>query len=112
MQAASKLTIGALVFLAVAAGLSKLMLMQQEVNFFGTYGFDESLIIVFGIVQVAGGALLIFRDTRRVGAAFIAVTFLFSIVLHAVGADWVSAGLTGSLIALLAYASSQRGAMW
>jgi hypothetical protein len=70
-----------LVFLAVSSGITKIALMQQDVDFFGKYGFTNPILIAFGAVQLTGGVLLPFRKTRIVGAAIVATTFLISLVV-------------------------------
>ena len=57
------------------------MLTQQDVEFFGKYGFSNSILIGFGLAQLLGGLLMVFRKTRFVGAAIVAVTFLISLAL-------------------------------
>ncbi|MEP3844255.1 MAG: hypothetical protein ABJM43_02750 [Paracoccaceae bacterium] len=73
--------LGLLVFLAISSGLTKILLMPQDVEFFGKYGFTNFLLILFGAVQVIGGLLLIFLKMRILGAAIVAVTFATSAVI-------------------------------
>jgi glucose-6-phosphate dehydrogenase assembly protein OpcA len=70
-----------LVFLAVSSGITKIVLMQQDVDFFGKYGFSNPILIAYGAVQLIGGVLLPFKKTRFVGAAIVAATFLISLVV-------------------------------
>ena len=70
-----------LILLAVSSGFTKIMLMQQDVDFFGRYGFTNPILIAYGLAQVAGGVLMAFSKTRFVGAAIVAVTFLISLVV-------------------------------
>ncbi len=70
-----------LTFLAVSAGMTKIVLMQQDVEFFGRYGFSNPMLIAFGAVQLIGGILLPFKKTRFTGAAIVASTFLASLVI-------------------------------
>ena len=76
-----RVTLAVLVFLALSSGVTKLMLMQQDAEFFGTYGFTTPMIIAFGAAQFIGGLLLIFQRTRFFGAVIVAITFLISAVL-------------------------------
>ena len=73
--------LGLLVFLAISSGLTKILLMPQDVEFFGKYGFTTFLLILFGALQVIGGLLLVFLKTRILGAAIVAVTFSISAVV-------------------------------
>ena len=70
-----------LVLLAISSGVAKITLMQQDVDFFGKYGFSNPMIIAFGATQLVGGVLLPFRKTRFAGATIVAITFLVSLVL-------------------------------
>ena len=67
-----------LVFLAVSSGGRKIILMQQDVEFFGNYGFDVPLLIIFGVAQLVGGFLLIAQMTRLAGVIIVATTFAIS----------------------------------
>ncbi|MBT8045314.1 MAG: DoxX family protein [Verrucomicrobiae bacterium] len=81
MKLALTLILVLLVFLAVSSGAAKVALMQQDVDFFGKYGFSNPMLIAFGITQLVGGVLLPFKKTRFFGAAIVAITFLISLVL-------------------------------
>ena len=70
-----------LILLAVSSGTTKILLMQQDVDFFGKYGFSDPILVIYGLVQLIGGVLLVFRKTRFVGAAIVAITFLISLVV-------------------------------
>ena len=70
-----------LILLAVSSGATKILLMQQDVDFFGKYGFSDLILVIYGLMQVIGGLLLVFTRTRFVGAAIVAVTFLISLVV-------------------------------
>lgn len=70
-----------LVFLAVSSGITKIMLMQQDVEFFGKYGFTNPILIAYGVSQLLGGILLALPKTKILGASVVAITFLISAVL-------------------------------
>ena len=70
-----------LIFLAVSSGVTKVALMQQDVEFFGKYGFSNPILIIYGLVQILGGIMLMLKKTRFVGAAIVAITFLISLVV-------------------------------
>jgi len=38
-----------LVFLAISSGITKIMLMQQDLEFFGNYGFTNPILITYGV---------------------------------------------------------------
>ena len=81
MKILSTIILVILIFLAVSSGITKVTLMQQDVDFFGKYGFSNPILITYGLVQLIGGVLLIFKKTRFVGAAIVAITFLISLVV-------------------------------
>ncbi len=70
-----------LTFLAISSGITKVLLMQRDVEFFSQYGFSNTLLIIYGSVQLIGGLLLPFGKTRFAGAAIVAMTFLVSLVV-------------------------------
>lgn len=75
------ITLIVLTFLALSSGIAKMMLMQQEIDVFGKYGFSNPILIAFGALQFAGGVFLVFGRTRFIGAAIVAATFLASLVV-------------------------------
>ena len=80
MKLASTIILVLLMFLAISSGVTKVTLMQQEIDFFGKYGFSNPMLIAFGATQLIGGVLLPFKKTRFYGAAIVAITFLISLV--------------------------------
>ena len=81
MKLASTIILVLLMFLAISSGVTKIALMQQDVDFFGKYGFSNPILIAFGATQLIGGFLLPFKRTRFSGAAIVAMTFLISLVM-------------------------------
>ena len=81
MKLASTIILVVLMFLAMSSGVTKIALMQQDVDFFGKYGFTNPILIAFGAIQLIGGILLAFKKTRFSGAAIVAITFLISLVV-------------------------------
>ena len=90
-----------LVFLAVSSGATKIMLMPQEVAFFGKVGFNNPILIAFGVVQLVGGILLLMPKTRRLGGVAVAITFLISFVVLIVAGNIPVAVVTLLCTALL-----------
>jgi len=41
-----------LTFLALSSGVTKVMLMPQDVEFFGKYGFSDPILMLYGAVQL------------------------------------------------------------
>ncbi len=81
MKIISTIVLVVLILLAVSSGITKVALMQQDVDFFGKYGFSNPILIAYGLVQLIGGLLMVFKRTRFAGAAVVAITFLISLVV-------------------------------
>ena len=88
-----------LFFLAVSSGITKIMLMEQDVVFFSAYGFTNPLLMVYGAAQVFGGLLLILPKTRVTGAIIVAITFVISLVMLVMAKSWLFVVIT--IISLL-----------
>ena len=81
MKVFLKVALAVLVFLAVSSGITKIILMEQDVEFFGSYGFTNSMLVAFGVTQLIGGCLLVIQRTQLVGASIVAITFAISAAL-------------------------------
>lgn len=81
MKIISTVILVVLILLAVMSGFAKATLVQQEVEFFGTYGLSNLTLVCYGLVQIIGGLMMIFGKTRFAGAAIVAITFFISLVL-------------------------------
>lgn len=93
-----------LALLAIASGVAKVMLMPQEVDFFGAYGVSNTALMVFGAAQIAGGAMLPFNKTRFVGAAVTAATFLVSLIFLILSGNVIMSVITAVVTVLLMFA--------
>lgn len=90
-----------LALLAVASGIPKVMLMEQEVLFFGAYGISDGLLIMFGLSQVLAGVLLIMPKTRVAGGLLLALTFTVSAVMLWMAGNVMMATVTIAFLALI-----------
>ena len=88
MKTFSTIILAILIFLAVSAGITKVTLMQQNVDFFGKYGFSNLILINYGLVQLMGGLPLVFKKARFVGAVVVAITFLISLAVLLMEGDF------------------------
>lgn len=66
--------------LSISAGIAKIMLPPQKVEFFRNTGLNESVIFVLGIVQIISGILLIIKQLWGWGAILTAVMFASSTI--------------------------------
>ena len=101
MKIAYTIILVVLTFLAISSGTTKILLMQQDVEFFGQYGFSNMILMIYGIVQVIGGFLLPFSKTRFVGAAIVASTFLVSLVVLLMDGNMAVSMITIAMTLLL-----------
>lgn len=90
-----------LVFLAISSGVTKILLMPQDVEFFGQYGFSDAILVAYGLVQFIGGVALVFPKTRVIGAIAVAVTFLIAAVVLALSGNVLVTVVTLIFIVLL-----------
>ena len=97
-----------LVFLAISSGVTKVLLMEQDVNFFGKYGFTKSILVGFGIAQIIGGCLLVFEGTRLIGASVVAITFFISLVLLVMEGNILISVFTIIALAMLGLLTRKR----
>jgi hypothetical protein len=81
MKTVLSILIAVLTILAIASGLAKITLMQNDVDFFGRYGFSAPMLIAFGAAQLIGGILMPWKKTRFAGATVVAGTFLVSLAI-------------------------------
>lgn len=98
-----------LILLSVAASLPKLLRVAQEVAFFRSVGLPESVVLVFGLLQLAGGILLVFEPTRGWGAAVAGVLFLCSAIMVLLSGNLLFALV--SLLPVLLAAFVMKGSM-
>lgn len=67
--------------LGLGAGISKVLLLPEELEFYSKVGLNESMLIFFGIVQLISTILFIFYKTRNIGALALALTFVISSIM-------------------------------
>ena len=70
-----------LIALGISAGIAKVMLVPEELDFFTSVGLSETLLMVFGVIQILAGLLLILKKFRKLGAFILAFTFCVSTIL-------------------------------
>jgi uncharacterized membrane protein YphA (DoxX/SURF4 family) len=80
MQLARKIGLNVLILLSVATGGVKLFSFEADIEVFASIGFSPTATLLFGVVQVIGGLLLIFDQTRKIGAGVMALTFVIATI--------------------------------
>ncbi len=68
----------ALTGLSIMTGAVKLARMEEEMVIFRSVGFSDGLTMAFGLLQLAGGLMLIPNRTTRRGAWVMVPTFVFA----------------------------------
>ena len=101
MNILRKINLVLVTVLGIAAGIPKIMRMPNEVEFFETAGLGADLVVVFGLLQLAGGLLLVSQKTRIWGASVVAVMFLGSAVMLLVTGE-IAFGFVSVLPGLMA----------
>ena len=81
MKIARLIALGLLILLSIATGVTKLIQLPAEMALFRGAGWADWLIIGFGVVQVAGGLLLIVAKTRKIGAGVMIASFAIASVV-------------------------------
>ena len=81
MNLARKINLVLLILLGGAAGLAKVTQAPPEIAFFAGLGLGAIVVVVFGVLQLAGAVSLIFAKTRFIGAILLDVTFSLSVVM-------------------------------
>jgi len=87
VKIANLLFVAIIALLSIAAGLAKVMQTQQEMEFLEGLGLSSALIVVFGLIQIAGGLLLALKKTRMLGAILVMSALVVSAALIFVGGD-------------------------
>ena len=67
-----------LVLMSLIAGGAKIMQMPQELAFLSSLGMGERAVLILGIVQAAGGILLLPPRTRQIGAVVAIIALIVS----------------------------------
>ena len=81
MNLLKKINLVLLILLGGAAGLAKVTQAPPEIAFFAGLGLGAMVVVVFGVLQIAGALSLIFAKTRFIGAILLDVTFSLSVVM-------------------------------
>ena len=81
MHLLKKVNLVLLILLGGAAGFAKVTQAPPEIAFFAGIGLGAMVVVVFGVLQIAGAVSLIFAKTRLIGAILLDVTFSLSVVM-------------------------------
>lgn len=81
MKIINTLIIGLIVLLCITAGAAKVMRLPEEIAFLQGFGFSANMVTIFGLIQLAGAAMLLKRKFRTYGGFLALSTFTFSSLL-------------------------------
>lgn len=98
-----------LTLLSISTGAVKLAGMEDELRIFREAGFSDGLIIAFGVVQLAGGVLLVPHRTTRIGAWVMLPTFAIATAVVFVN-DMIPFGVASLLFIAMAAIHIRWGA--
>ncbi len=79
----------AVLLLALASGIAKIMLIPEELAFFQKVGLTETAIILVGVFQIISAVLILITRFRKIGATLLGLTFGFSTILIFLSGDIV-----------------------
>jgi hypothetical protein len=88
--------IAIIALLSIAAGVAKILESPQEIQFLKGFGFNSTVILTYGLVQVIGGVLLAIPKTLKLGSIFTGFAFTLASILIILSGNYVF-----SLISLL-----------
>jgi len=80
VQILTRIMAYALGLLSVAAGIPKILQMPQELGFLNSIGLSGIAVSILGVVQLAGGIMLFWSQSRLVGALLAGLALLVSSV--------------------------------
>ncbi len=88
MKIANIILIAVMALLSIAAGLAKVMQVPKEMAFLTGLGLDNTMIFIFGAIQIVGGILLAIPKSKMYGSVLVVIAFLVSAILVFVGGNF------------------------
>jgi len=88
MKVANIILIAVMALLSIAAGLAKVMQVPEEMAFLTGLGLDNTMIFIFGAIQIVGGILLAIPKSKMYGSVLVVIAFLVSAILVFVGGNF------------------------
>jgi uncharacterized membrane protein YphA (DoxX/SURF4 family) len=89
MKILKKINLVLVILLSISAGIAKVTLSPQGVEFIQWIGLSETLVFVFGIAQIIFGLLIISKKLRKLGAILASVMFSLSTIIVFVNEQYV-----------------------
>lgn len=89
-----------LTVLFLTAGGAKLIAEPMMMQMFDQWGFPAGFMYAVGVVEVAGGVMLLIPQVRRIGASLLLIVMLGALGTHLMHGEW--ARLLAPLAVILA----------
>ena len=90
------------ILLSISTGIFKIMQQEADIQLFRTLGFDEIMTTILGVIQLAGGILMIFSKYRKIGGLIIIPTFIVASVAVFMNQMWLF-GIVSLMFIAMAY---------
>jgi putative oxidoreductase len=108
MQTSDRVIALVLALIFLASGGAKLAGLEFEVVAFERWGYPLWFMYATGMVEVAGGILLLIPRTTTLAATGLAVFMIGAVGTHVLHAEWAMLALAGAIL-LLAARQARRG---
>lgn len=80
MKLTHKVILTLTILLSIATGVFKILQQKADIDLFNKIGIGTTGTTLLGLIQLAGGFLLIFPKYRKLGASTMIVTFIIASV--------------------------------
>jgi hypothetical protein len=86
--------------MSITAGAAKALLVPEELAFLEGVGIPQTMIVIYGVLQILGGVVMLVPRTKQVGLIIAIIAFAISTVLIFISGRW-SFGLVSLLPILI-----------
>lgn len=90
------------ILLSISTGVFKIMQQEADIQLFRVLGFNEIMTTFLGLIQLAGGVLMIFPKYRKLGGLIMIPTFIVASVAVFMNQMWLF-GIVSLLFIAMAY---------
>jgi hypothetical protein len=95
------------ILLSISTGFFKVMQQEADIQLFRVLGFNEIMTTLLGVIQLAGGVLMIFSKYRKIGGLIMITTFIVASVAVFMNQMWLF-GIVSLLFIAMAYIVVKR----
>lgn len=90
------------ILLSISTGIFKIMQQEADIQLFRALGFNEIMTTILGVIQLAGGVMMIFPKYRKRGALIMIPTFMIASLAVFMNQMWLF-GIVSLLFIAMAY---------